>query len=62
MAGDKQCLSIPIIDNSIADGDREFTAALITLDPFVRIEPGQENSTIFIIDDDSKNMTYQLPT
>ena len=60
MAGDTQCLSIPIIDNSIPDGDREFTTVLITFDPLVQIEPAQGDLNILITDNDSKNVRLHL--
>ena len=44
MAGDTQCLSIPIIDNNVCDGDRAFRVTVI---------PGQGNLTVEIMDDES---------
>ena len=52
MAGDTQCLSIPIIDNNVCDGDRAFRVILATFDPLVRVIPGQGNLTVEIMDDD----------
>ena len=51
-AGDTQCLSIPIIDNDVCDGDRFFTVSLTTFDPLVRIIPEQDNLEVQIVDND----------
>ena len=53
VAGDTQCLSIPILDNSTPDGNREFSVLLMTFDPLVQIIPGQNISSVTIIDNDS---------
>ena len=53
MAGDTQCLSIPIIDNNVCDGDRAFRVTLATFDPLVQVIPGQENLTVEMMDDES---------
>ena len=52
MAGDTQCLSIPIIDNDVCDGDRFFTVSLTTLDPLVQLITGQERLEVQILDND----------
>ena len=48
-----QCLSIPIIDNNVCDGDRAFRVTLATFDPLFQVIPGQENLTVEIMDDES---------
>ena len=54
MAGDSQCLSIPIFDNDIPDGEREFRVHLTTFDELVQITPGTDLLTATITDNDSK--------
>ena len=54
MAGDSQCLSIPIFDNDIPDGEREFRVNLTTFDELVQIKPGADLLTVTITDNDSK--------
>ena len=51
-AGDTQCLSIPIIDDDICDGDVFFTVSLTTFDPLVRIISGQDSLEVQIVDND----------
>ena len=52
VAGDTQCLSIPIIDDNICDGDRFFTVSLTTFDPLVWIIPEQNSLEVQIVDND----------
>lgn len=53
---DVQCLGIPILNNNRADGMRKFFVRLVSFDPLVRVVPELENKTVYIIDDDGKDI------
>lgn len=57
---DVQCLAVPLIDNNIPDGKRNFTVRIVSFRPLVRVEPGLETKTVIICDNDGMNL--QLAT
>ena len=57
VAGDMQCLGIPIIDNNRADGTRNFFVSLAAFDPLVRVQPIYSIKLVFIVDNDGKPFT-----
>lgn len=57
VAGDMQCLGIPIIDNNRADGTRNFFVSLVAFDPLVRILPIYSTKLVFIVDNDGELFT-----
>ena len=52
LAGDSQCLSIPIIGNTVPDGDRGFRVLLTTFDQLVQIPPASNSLVVTITDND----------
>lgn len=58
--GDSQCLGVPIIDNNVCDLTRSFSVELVSVDPFVRVQPGRGSMTVGIIDNDSKFTIHYL--
>ena len=55
---DKQCLGIPLIDNTRADGKRSFTVTIVCFDPLVRVVPEYSQHLVYIEDNDGKPYTH----
>ena len=51
---DMMCVQIPIVDDTLCEGNEQFQVSLQNNDPNVNLAPGRATGTVTIIDNDGK--------